>query len=145
MMTDSDNNSPVKPMTYVWTSGVMIAIVWGLYVLEHFTDIRIGSGDDPLPILIPIIATPVIAIGGFIMYRRALGIVAHGIEVEATIGDIGRAVEGMRHVTYEYEFRGVRYAERKSVGSDAADELSPGDKIRIIVDDRKPKRFLVPD
>lgn len=133
---------------YFASAAILIAILWGWFLLEQVTGLRLvragGTAQaEPVHVAFPLIGTPVVLLVAFVLWRRAAGIAAHGVEMDAAVRSVGGAVQGMRHVVLAYEFEGRSFEKKVSVVCAVSDKLSEGDTLRVLVDRRKPKRMMV--
>ncbi len=143
-----DEKRKVGAGLYFIGAGAVIAAMWGWFLLEQFTDFRVtnasGTVDsEPIHILFPAIATPLALVVALFLWRRAAGIVANGVPLEALVTAVGREIQSMRDVSLEYEFEGKGYQKKMSVSSAVADDLSEGDKLAVTVDKRNPARVVL--
>ena len=138
----------IQSFAYRFGTVAILIFIWAWYLLEHFTSWRMhdyGQYDQhtPLPIAIPIITSILIPMGAFILWKRAAGIIAHGVPVTANVKSIGIGYKGLREVTFTYLFQGTMYRKKKSISRTIADQLTPGGPLPILVDQRHPKRVLI--
>ena len=146
----ADAAKPEKPSSFIYFlgAGVIVVLGWAWFLIEHFTDwriVRTGQEARPesLPILVPLIGTPVALIVALILWRRAVGIVENGVPVDATITSIGGEVQGYREVNFDYVFEGTSYSKKMSMVGILVEKLAPGAPLPIVVDKRNPKRVAV--
>lgn len=147
-MDEGEEKRKVGSFLYFTGAGLFIAVMWGWFLLEQFTSLRVVGASgmahaDPVHILFPVIATPLALVGALILWRRAAGIVANGVPLEATVTAVGGEVQDMRDVSLEYEFEGKQYQNKMSVSSVVANDLSEGGKLGVIVDKRNPARVVL--
>lgn len=151
-MTDAarPETKPERPSSFIYFGGAgfVIALLWVWFLIEHFTDwriVRTGQEGRPesLPVLVPLIATPIAFVAALVLWRRAVGIVENGVPVSAVIKSIGGEVQGYREVVFDYEFDGASHSQKKSVIGITVEKLGPGSPLPIIVDKRNPKRVMV--
>jgi hypothetical protein len=132
---------------YFSGAAIMAAILWGWFLLERFTSLRlVGSSgiahEEPVHILFPTIGTAVCLLGALFLWRRAAGMAANGVPVGATVTAVGGEFQGMRDVSFSYVFEGTELAGKISVPAVSVKDLEPGGEFRIIVDKRNPKRYM---
>jgi hypothetical protein len=133
---------------YFIGAGVAVLLIWGWFLLEHFTNLRIvrsgqEAGAASLPVAFPLVVTPLAFIIATILWRRAVGIVENGVPASATVKSVGGEFQGYREVSFDYTFEGASYSKKMSVIGVTAEKLNPGDALPIIVDKRNPKRVVV--
>lgn len=146
----SDEARPARPSGAIYSvgAGILILVLWGWFLLERFTPLRLvrpgqEASAEGIPLLVPLIATPIVLIVAFALWRRAVGIAENGVPLQATVLSTGAALQGMRNVVLEYSLEGVRYERKTSVPCAIADKLSAGSTVDVVVDKRNPKRMLL--
>lgn len=137
-----------KTIIYWGGAALFVVLMWAWFFLEQFTNLRItriweSAREHPIPLLVPILASIAGVVLALFFWHRAVGLVKNGVEVSATIKDLGVALNGMRNVSYEYEFQGAKYSKKESMSCVLVDNLKPGDPLPILVDPRNPKRMIV--
>lgn len=146
-LDEQQHGFKVRGALYYIPAAAIIAVMWAWWLLEQTTNWRITSSgvanSEPIPILIPLIATVLAVPVAVILYRRALGIVANGVPVLATVVAVGGTVNSMRDVEFEYLFEGQSYTMNKSFSARTADGYSQGSELEVLVDRRNPKKVLV--
>ncbi|MEK7270527.1 MAG: hypothetical protein AAB215_06230 [Planctomycetota bacterium] len=137
--------------SHVVVSGSMLLLVWAWYVLENVFGVslkleRLEPDKMRLPLLVPLIATPVVALIAFGLYKRAVGIILHGIEMTGHVASYGvNIVNGVRDVTIEYEVGGKTYKKSQSLTPASAARIIEKGEARILVHPKKPSRCRLLD
>ncbi|MCX7804944.1 MAG: hypothetical protein N3A38_07105 [Planctomycetota bacterium] len=147
-MIEPGKPRPPGPAVYFLTAAAISVLMWGWFLLEHFTDLRIvrlgqEARRESVPIAVPIATVPLAFIGATILWRRAVGIAENCVPVIATVKSVGGEVQGFRDVTFGYTFEGVEYSKKMSVVGAIAEKFEPGSPVEIIVDRRKPSRIML--
>lgn len=147
-MAEGQAKHTVKGTMYLLGAAAPVAVLWGWYLLEHYTSWRIThigetAQEEPIPIWLALIGTPVCLIAALVLWKRATGIAENGIEVEAEVVSVGATIQYQRTVKVKYVVDGVEYIRKASVTMVISDKLKAGDKLALIVDKSNPKRMLV--
>ena len=147
-MSEKQVDYEPQAMPFFFAAGMAVAALWGWYLLEQFTSLRITgllgtASEDPIPIYFALAGTVIVPIVAAVFWRRAVGIVRNGVNGKGSVLSVGAKVEGLRNVEFEYEFEGANYTNKTSLDAETAEKLQPGDEIEIIIDKRKPTRVLV--
>jgi hypothetical protein len=147
-MSDERSTYRINPLLYLAPAGAIVLVMWGWFLLEHFTDVRLvptGAQGHRAPVslaftLIVSLAVPIVA---FIMYRRAAAILLNALPVTAVVKALGAPGRRMQDIVLSYTFEGRQYTRKLSISTLSAEGLSPGSEVRILVDRRNPKTVLV--
>jgi hypothetical protein len=147
-MSKEQGEYEAQAMPFFFGAAIAVAVMWGWYALEHFTNLRITglfgtANEDAMPIYVALATTAIAPIVAAVFWRRAVGIVKNGVPGLGTVLSVGVKVQDLRDVEFEFEFEGVTYTNKTSMYVETADKLQPGDEIEIIIDKRKPTRVLV--
>lgn len=138
-MSEEQSGYEAQAMPFFFAAGAVVAIMWGWYAFEHFTE----NSKDALPIFFPLAVTVLAPIAATAFWRRAVGIAKNGVPGMATVLSVGGKIKGLRDVEFEFEFDGATYTNKTSIYDEISDKLRPGDEIVIVIDKRKPTRVLV--
>ena len=147
---DSDAEIPkTSPKFYFFFAVALIVFAWIWWGIENFTDFRLterrfDAKEEPLPILFPLIAMPVVIIGALFYWRRSEDIAKNGILVNAVIESFGLAFRGQQRINLTYTVNSETYSQAISMTTLEAEEKSEGDTMQIVADKRNPKRIHIP-
>lgn len=145
------NIRSVSFFPYLLGAAFVVGMFWLWFFLEHQFGISIKGNslspdEEPLPIWVPSVATPLSIIGAGYFYRKAYGIASRGIEITAEIKSIGAlGIKGIRDITIQYTVANRTYKKKKSVVENLAASLKKGDSIDLIVDPSRPNNYLLKD
>ena len=147
-MNDARKTQDMTPKIYLIGAAVVIVLLWGWFLMERATDLRlVGSSgvvhSEPIHWLVPAIATPVVAVVAFVLWRRTAGILKNGVEVQAVVRSIGMSAQGRTNVVLAYSVDGTEYSTKKSVSSEMVEKVGEGGSLTVIVDKQNPRRLVV--
>ena len=147
-MTEIQNTNKYAPKhtSYFGFAAIGIIVPTAMYLYDNFGYL-IGQGtnfksDSKMSIWLPIIAVPLVISGTYYTYMKRKKIASRGQIIQARITSISKfATKNMKDITFDYKFNDKTFENSKSINTEIAQQLSPGQEIEIMIDPINPKIF----
>ncbi|MEM9659734.1 MAG: hypothetical protein AAF961_15340 [Planctomycetota bacterium] len=135
---------PIRVKPYALTAGLLSGVFWLCLLFDSFSVVEGWQLENFKNFLvIPVVATAVIVVGTFFLWRHANDVRKHGELADATVTRLGPTVLNGKEIYLTLRYDGCEYTEKRIVNAENAMTLKEGSIVQVVVDRRRPERFYI--
>ena len=135
---------PVRVKPLVLTAALLSGVFWMCLI---FDSLAVEEGrpweNFKTYLIIPAVATALVFLGAFLIWRHQNDVRKHGELADATVTRFGKKVLNGTEIYLTVPYNGRDYTEMRIVAAEFAMGLELGSVVQVVVDRRRPERFYI--
>lgn len=135
---------PVRVKPLVLTAALLSGVFWMCLVFDSLAAEEGHQWENfKTYMIIPVVATAVVFLGAFLIWRHMHDVRKHGELADATVTRFGKKVLNGTEIYLTVPYNGRDYTEMRIVNAEYAMTLELGSVVKVVVDRRRPERFYI--